>query len=127
MSPLFAALTARLMNIYGINTVQQAIQNGGYYRMFSFHDIITGNIGGYSAGVGWDAVTGMGSFAQYFASVTSTSKLMNSWSTFSTTTATSTSTASILSEYPCFLTAKLVFRIHFGFLIDHLLIVFCNK
>jgi kumamolisin len=59
VSPLFAALTARLMSIYGINKVQQDFQNGGYYRMLSFRDITTGNNGAYSAGVGWDALTGM--------------------------------------------------------------------
>ena len=85
VSPLFAALTTLLMSIYGINKVQQDFQNGGYYRMLSFRDIRTGNNGAYSAGVGWDAVTGMGSFAQYIAQTT-TSTPTNPTSTSSTTT-----------------------------------------
>jgi hypothetical protein len=89
VSPLFAALTARLMSIYGLNKVQQDFQNGGYYRMVSFRDITTGNNGAYSAGVGWDAVTGMGSFAQY--STQSTSSTSNPTSTQTTTTTTSKS------------------------------------
>ncbi len=88
MSPLFAALTTRLMSIYGINKVQQDFQNGGYYRMLSFRDIITGNNGEYSAGVGWDAVTGMGSLAQY---------LMQTTSTTIKPTSTSTTTSKIVS------------------------------
>ena len=92
VSPLFAALTTRLMSIYGINKVQQDFQNGGYYRMVSYRDITTGNNGAYSAGVGWDAVTGMGSFSQYLAQTTSTP--IKSTST-STTTTTSTTTNSV--------------------------------
>ena len=65
VSPLYAALTARLMNIYGINEVQQGIQNGGYYRSFLFRDITTGNNVGFNSSIGWDAVTGMGSFKQF--------------------------------------------------------------
>ncbi len=94
VSPLFAALTIRIMSIYGINKVQQDFQNGGYYRMLSFRDITTGNNGAYSAGVGWDAVTGMGSFANYLAQTTSSSS--NPTSTSSTTT-TSTLTSNSVS------------------------------
>ncbi len=83
VSPLFTALTTRLMSIYGINKVQQDFLNGGYYRMMSYRDISTGNNGAYSAGVGWDAVTGMGSFAQY--SMQTTSSTTNPTSTSSTT------------------------------------------
>ncbi len=90
VSPLFAALTARLMSIYGINKVQQDFQNGGFYRMLSYRDITTGNNGAYSAGVGWDAVTGMGSFAQYLAQTTSSTPI-NPTSTSSTTKTTTKS------------------------------------
>ena len=89
VSPLFAALTARLMSIYGLNTVQQDFQNGGYYIMLSFRDITTGNNGAFSAVVGWDAVTGMGSFAQYLTQTTSTT------STSTTTTTTTTKSVSL--------------------------------
>jgi len=78
------------MSIYGINKVQQDFQNGGYYRMLSFRDIRTGNNGAYSAGVGWDAVTGMGSFAQYLAQTT-TSTTINPIPTSSTTKTTTKS------------------------------------
>jgi kumamolisin len=86
VSPLFAALTARLMSIYGINKVQQDFQNGGYYRIMSYRDITTGNNGAYSAGVGWDAQTGMGSFAKYLTQTTSTITTPTSTSTTTTTT-----------------------------------------
>jgi hypothetical protein len=86
VSPLFAALTTRLMSIYGINKVQQDFQNGGYYRMVSFRDITSGNNGAYSASIGWDAVTGMGSFAQYLTPATSSTS--NPTSTHTTTTTT---------------------------------------
>jgi hypothetical protein len=82
VSPLFAALTTRLMSIYGMNKVQQDFQNGGFYRMLSYRDITTGKNG---AGVGWDAITGMGSFAQYLAQTTS-STIINPTSTSTTTT-----------------------------------------
>ena len=95
VSPLFAALTTRLMSIYGINKVQQDFQNGGYYRMLSYRDITTGNNGAYSAGVGWDAVTGMGSFAQYLTQTTSTTSNPTSTST-TTTTANNVSLGNIV-------------------------------
>ncbi len=86
MSPLFAALTARLMSLYGINKVQQDFQNGGYYRILSYRDVTSGNNGGFSAGVGWDTVTGMGSFSHYLTPTTSTSIKPTSTSTTTTTT-----------------------------------------
>ena len=97
VSPLFAALTTRLMSIYGINKVQQDFQNGGYYRMLSFRDINMGNNGAYSAGVGWDAVTGIGSFAQYLAQTTSSTR--NPTSTQTTTTSNSVSFGNIFIIY----------------------------
>ena len=62
MSPLYAALTARLMNIHGKETVQMTLKNGGYYTGFSYNDVTQGDNGGYSATNGWDSVTGQGSF-----------------------------------------------------------------
>ena len=53
------------MSIYGVTQVQNDFANGGYYKTLSFHDITSGSNGGYNAGTGWDAVTGMGSFAKY--------------------------------------------------------------
>jgi hypothetical protein len=76
VSALYAALTARLMNLYSIARVQNDFQNGGYYRTLAFRDVTTGN-NGYSASVGWDPVTGMGSFANYTPStniITTTTK-----------------------------------------------------
>jgi kumamolisin len=96
VSPLFAALTTRLMSIYGINKVQQDFQNGGFYRMLSYRDINTGNNGAYSAGSGWDAVTGMGSFANYLAQSTSTTSNPTSTSTATTTTTNSVSLGNII-------------------------------
>ncbi len=94
MSPLFAALTTRLMSIYGINKVQQDFQNGGFYRMLSYRDITTGNNGAYSSGVGWDAVTGMGSFVNYLTQTTSSTPIKPT-STSSTTTTTTTNSVSL--------------------------------
>ena len=53
------------MNIHGVTQVQNDFANGGYYKALSFHDITSGSNGDYVAGTGWDAVTGMGSFAKY--------------------------------------------------------------
>ena len=65
VSPLYAALTARLMNIYGVNQVKTDFANGGYYKTFSFNDITSGSNGDFNASNDWDAVTGMGSLATY--------------------------------------------------------------
>ena len=76
VSALYAALTARLMNLYSIARVQNDFQNGGYYKTLSFRDVTSGN-NGFSASVGWDPVTGMGSFANYTPStniITTTTK-----------------------------------------------------
>ena len=54
------------MNINGVTQVQNDFQNGGYYKSLSFHDIISGTNGGFNASSGWDPVTGMGSFENYF-------------------------------------------------------------
>lgn len=59
---MYAALTARLMSLSGVATVQNKFKNGGIYTALSYHDIVSGNNGGYYAGAGWDAVTGKGSF-----------------------------------------------------------------
>ena len=64
------------MNLYSIARVQNDFQNGGYYKTLSFRDVTSGN-NGYSASVGWDPVTGMGSFANYTPStniITTTTK-----------------------------------------------------
>ena len=85
------------MNIYGVNKVQQDLKNGGYYRKFLFRDITTGDNGDYSAGVGWDPVTGLGSFVQYLTPTTyapSTSATSRTTSTTSTTTTTTSTTTS---------------------------------
>lgn len=62
---MYAGITARLMKIYGVAQVQNDFKNGGYYKTLSFHDITSGTNGGQNASRGWDAVTGMGSFAKY--------------------------------------------------------------
>ena len=80
------------MNIYGVNKVQQDLKNGGYYRKFLFRDITTGDNGDYSAGVGWDPVTGLGSFVQYLTPTTSAPSTTTTTRTTSTTTTTTTST-----------------------------------
>ena len=69
MAPLYAALTARLINLYGLEQVQNDFRNGGYYKAFSFYDITLGNNGEFFAQEGWDPVTGMGSFKNYTPSV----------------------------------------------------------
>ena len=69
MAPLYAALTARLMNLYGISQIQKNFPNGGYYKHFVFNDITSGNNGYFSATSGWDPVTGMGSFSNYTLTV----------------------------------------------------------
>ena len=65
MAPMYAALTARLMSLYWVNQVQKDFANGGYYKTLSFNDITLGSNGGFNATIGWDAVTGMGSFSKY--------------------------------------------------------------
>jgi len=65
VAPLFAALTARLMNLYGVTKIQNDFANGSYYRMFSFRDITVGSNVNFTAAVGWDPLTGMGSYAKY--------------------------------------------------------------
>ena len=65
VSPLYAGITARLMNLNGVSQVQQDFQNGGYYKVLSFRDVTLGNNGGFTARQGWDAVTGLGSFSKY--------------------------------------------------------------
>lgn len=62
------------MAIYGVSKIQQDFQNGGYYRVLTFHDITSGNNGGYNAYVGWDPVTGLGSFAQYLSSTSTAAR-----------------------------------------------------
>ena len=62
-APLFAGLTARLMSLKGVASVQSMLQNGGYYTTLYFNDITSGNNGGFKTSVGWDPVTGLGSFS----------------------------------------------------------------
>ena len=85
MAPLYASLTARLMALNGTASVQSLFQNGGYYSVLSFNDVTTGNNGGFKAGIGWDAVTGIGSFSSFAQSVKTT---------ITTTTTTTTVTLS---------------------------------
>ena len=61
--PLYASLTARMMNLNGVNAIKDKFQKGGYYSALTFHDIDSGSNGDYIATTGWDPVTGMGSFA----------------------------------------------------------------
>jgi hypothetical protein len=60
------------MNLYGVAQVQNDFQNGGYYNAFSYNDITSGSNGAFSANVGWDPVTGMGSFAKYNPTLSTT-------------------------------------------------------
>lgn len=60
VAPLWAALIARINQALGhsvgfVNPLLYAAPAG------TFHDITTGDNGGYAAGVGWDACTGLGS------------------------------------------------------------------
>ena len=77
MAPLYAALTARLMTLYGIAQVQNDFQNGGYYNAFSYNDIKSGSKSEFSANVGWDPVTGMGSFAKYNPTLSTTKNALD--------------------------------------------------
>ena len=65
MAPLFSALTARLMKLYGINKVQKQLMNGGIYNALTFKNITSGSNGAYNASTGWNPVCGMGSFSSY--------------------------------------------------------------
>jgi kumamolisin len=60
VAPLYAALDARLEQNLGhpVGDLQKAIYAA---PADAFHDIKTGNNGGYEAGPGWDAATGRGS------------------------------------------------------------------
>jgi kumamolisin len=60
VAPLYAALAARLEQNLGhaIGDLQQAIYAA---PAGAFHDVTTGNNGGYKAQPGWDAATGRGS------------------------------------------------------------------
>jgi len=53
-----------------VSLIQNDFKDGGYYSTFSFHDITSGSNGIYTASVGWDPVTGMGSYAAYTPSWT---------------------------------------------------------
>ena len=65
MPPLYAALTARLMQLNNITSIQNIFKNGSYYTSLSYNDITTGNNGGFNASLGWDPVTGLGSFKNF--------------------------------------------------------------
>jgi kumamolisin len=60
VAPLYAALATRLEQNLGhpIGDLQKAIYNA---PASDFHDVTTGNNGGYKAAPGWDAATGRGS------------------------------------------------------------------
>ena len=66
---LYAAITARLINIHDVSQVQKDLANGGYNKTLSFHDITSDSNGDYTAGPGWDRVMGMGSFAKYMPNI----------------------------------------------------------
>jgi hypothetical protein len=53
------------MNLYGIAKIQRDFANGSYYKMLSFRDITVGRNVNFTASVGWDPLTGMGSIARY--------------------------------------------------------------
>ena len=63
VSPLYAALTARLMQINGKATVQANFKNGGYYKYLKYNDITSGSNDCYKSGIQWDPVTGLGSYS----------------------------------------------------------------
>jgi len=59
VAPLWAALVARLNQSLGVSL---GYANAQFYAAEpAFRDITSGNNGGYSAGPGWDACTGLGS------------------------------------------------------------------
>jgi kumamolisin len=60
VAPLYAALAARLEQNLGrpLGDLEQAIYAA---PADAFHDVTTGNNGGYKAQTGWDAATGRGS------------------------------------------------------------------
>jgi hypothetical protein len=66
------------MNIYGIDKIQKDFQNGSYYRALFLNDINSGINGEFSACLGWDPTTGLGSFSKYMyvASATQTSNTL---------------------------------------------------
>jgi hypothetical protein len=53
------------MNLYGIAKIQRGFANGSYYKMLSFRDITMGSNVNFTTSIGWDPLTGMGSFAKY--------------------------------------------------------------
>jgi len=53
------------MTLYGIEQVQNDFQSGGYFNAILYNDITSGSNADFWANVGWDPVTGMGSFAKY--------------------------------------------------------------
>jgi len=59
VAPLWAALVARINQSLG--TPLGYVNPQLYLAAADFHDITSGNNGGYSAGPGWDACTGLGS------------------------------------------------------------------
>ena len=103
VGPLYASLTARLMNIYGVVKVQNLTENGGFYKLLSFHDITSCSNGDYSASICWDPVTGMGSFENYSVSsidiTTNTAYSLFTSSSSSASTTTSTSNSCFMSMF----------------------------
>jgi kumamolisin len=59
VSPLYAGLTARLAE--GVGGKVGYLSPFFYEHPECFHDITKGSNGGYKAGPGWDAATGLGS------------------------------------------------------------------
>ena len=87
------------MSLNGIALVQSNFQNGAYYKTLSFRDITSGSNGDYTAGVGWDAVTGMGSFASYTpVNITTTTTTTMTTTTATTTTKTTSQSSSTSSN-----------------------------
>ncbi|HEY0238979.1 MAG TPA: S53 family peptidase, partial [Friedmanniella sp.] len=59
VAPLWAGLTARLQQSVGQRLAP--LQPGLYAAATTFHDVVSGNNGSYSAASGWDPCTGLGS------------------------------------------------------------------
>ena len=61
VAPLWAGLLALINQSLGTNVGFVNAQLYAAKTEATFHDITSGNNGNYSAGVGWDACTGLGS------------------------------------------------------------------
>ena len=108
MSPLYAALTARLMQINGIATVQAKFKNGGYYTYLNFNDITSGSSDCYKVGTGWDPVTGLGSFTNL--TTANRSYTLQSYSSMCSNSISNLKTNSICIMFLCLFLSILFFK-----------------